>query len=166
MKEAEYVLTQEWLEERLVFWQTVFSMQDWAFSITWAGPTELVNTYADHKFDLLAKRGAIRVRSEALGTNDNEKFDPEECIVHELIHPLLEQIASVSDVTFNNVVEEQFINSMSKPLVFLRRMVEEADNDNKNNSTTDDGTSTKRPRRDGKSSRKKPPSRRKRKSGK
>ena len=116
------VLTQEWLDECLGFWMEILTLSTWDIKIRWCSLDELNDCYGDHRFNLLRRKGSIRVVSESLGKQDNETWNPEATIIHELLHLHLSLVTDVSNVDLNETMEERFINDMAAAMLRLKNM--------------------------------------------
>ena len=119
-------LTQDWLDAGLEFWKERLALQSWSIKARWAGPEELDDSYGDHRFDPLRRTGFIRVRTEPFRSNDNELWDPEHTIIHELLHLHLSLLCSVSKADLEETLEERFINDMASALLGLKKLAVEA----------------------------------------
>ncbi len=118
--------TQEWLDEALGFWAKVLALESWHIKIRWVSSRELEDAYGDHCYDLTHRTGSIRIRDEPFKLNDNEEWEPEVVIIHELLHLPLALVCSVSKVDLEETLEERFINDIARALFQLRTVAVEA----------------------------------------
>lgn len=120
------VPTQEWLDECLDFWKVALALTNWNITIRWVSSDELEDCYGEHKFDILRRCGSIRIRNEPFRSKDNELWNPEHTVIHELLHLHLTLLCRVSQAELNEIMEERFINDMAAGFLNLREAAVEA----------------------------------------
>lgn len=116
------ILTQEQLEERLVYWQKVLRLQDWDIRIRLCRRWELPGEHLDGncRYHLDSKTAQISI----LCSDDYEPgwrpYDAERILLHELIHLHLIPL-NISNDAPEAVAEEQAVNLLACAFVKLDR---------------------------------------------
>lgn len=148
------VLTQEWLDQALDFWKKNLSLSDWDIKIKWIDPGDLDDCSGDHRFFLIHRIGEIRVANGPKELRDLSHWDPEFVIIHELLHLPVSFMCEVSRIELNDVLEERFINDITRSLLKLRKAAAEAYNLGKENNNDDSKRRKRSPSARGKKTRK------------
>jgi hypothetical protein len=114
-------LDQQYVTERLAFWQQRLKLEDWKISVSFARRTELKpNTLGAIRWDKTKKNAAIWVLDSADYQLPLRKMldDMEMTIVHELVHLELTSLPR-SEASRSN--EEHAVNGIAEALLGLER---------------------------------------------
>lgn len=124
---AEILLTQEQLQEKLVYWQEKLRLQDWILSVRIVRAKEMNAEYAAQVNWVLSKKMASIYILDQIDYPDDcmGERDMENDLVHELLHlhfaPLSDHFSNNSDIY--STFEEQAIESISFGLIEAERSV-------------------------------------------
>lgn len=124
----EVILTQEQLEERLVYWQEKLRLRDWIVTVRKGTPKELgKDASANVEIIFPNKTASILIlHEEHYPSIDDEGFPPMDMewnLVHELLHLHTKLINKLNDEGEQEycMFEEQAIESIASGLIALER---------------------------------------------
>lgn len=120
------ILTEEMLQQRLVYWQQKLRLQDWRIKVSIARSADIGGEYQGGiNWSLNAKTASIRVLDPIdYPEHSSEKQDMENTLVHELLHihfALISEKCNPQPTEIYNLFEEQAIESLADALVALER---------------------------------------------
>ncbi len=108
-------------------WQRILRLQDWDIRTYFATPDELpdnegnVLTWGDSKEAIVKVMHPFEVKDADSERDKNFPYDPEQILVHELLHIHLDTVTEEVPSDAERLLEEQAIELISKALVDLKR---------------------------------------------
>ena len=117
-------MTQEQLGEALKFWQSALRLKDWDITAEIVRRHKMSNRthFGEVSWNLSRMSAKILISDEIdTGESDDIPFDPEQTLVHELVHL---HVAKIGEVEGNpSWVEEQVVDQIANAFVGLHRVL-------------------------------------------
>jgi len=121
-KETECILSEQQIKDKLQYWKAILGLENWEIKI-------LLKRQRDMKPDTQANVSwVIQKASATIAMVCNEDYDSclwprdmEQSLVHELLHVKCSVFDSFEDGTLQDVMHEQYIDSMAKIIVTMDR---------------------------------------------
>ena len=121
-KETECILTEQQMQEKIRYWKSILGLEHWEIKFQFKRQREMGQTEQAHVVWVLPKASAS-ITMVCHDDYDNTAWpqDMEQSLVHELLHVKCAAFDSFEDGTLQDVMHEQYIDSMAKIIVTMDR---------------------------------------------
>lgn len=120
-KEMGCILTEQQMNKKLEYWKTLLGLDSWDIKFTFKRQRDLGDSQARVSWTL--EKSAAVIGMVCHEDYDNERFpqDMEQSLVHELLHVKCATFDNFEEGSLQDVMHEQYIDSMAKILVTMDR---------------------------------------------